>query len=241
MRKPRDQPKVEALYAPSPPIPKRRFVLALIALHQIALTLIHYIIVPILGFDPQGSFSVTATIFFAALLVALLVARDLRTPGRRAAVMLAQPSWDARTYTTMIAGLAIAQIPLMILALQNATVWQAGPASSLNIARALLTSTTTIAGILLVAMSVLVAPLIEEVIYRGYLIASLSKRVPGFAAVIISATLFVTLHFEAANLVAALCLGIGTALCTVRTKSIFPGLLVHISSNAFGMWYATIA
>lgn len=82
--------------------------------------------------------------------------------------------------------------------------------------------------------------MIEEVLYRGYLVGALIERIPGVGAGIISAMLFVTLHFEPANLVASLCLGLGAALCAVRTRSVLPGLLVHIVSNGFGMWYATL-
>ena len=57
---------------------------------------------------------------------------------------------------------------------------------------------------------------------------------------VISALLFVTLHFEPANLIASLCLGFGTGLCALRTRSVMPGLIVHVASNAFGMWYATL-
>ena len=57
---------------------------------------------------------------------------------------------------------------------------------------------------------------------------------------LVAALLFVTLHFEPTNLVASLCLGVGTGLCAIQSRSIVPGLIVHIASNAFGMWYATL-
>lgn len=84
------------------------------------------------------------------------------------------------------------------------------------------------------------APLVEEVLYRGYLLGGLVVRMPPAVAVAVSAVLFVTLHAEASNLIAALCLGVGTAVAAVRTQSVVPGLVVHVANNAFGMWYATL-
>lgn len=65
--------------------------------------------------------------------------------------------------------------------------------------------------------------MIEELLYRGYLVGALIERMPGAVVAVISAVIFVTLHFEPANLVAALCLGLGAALCAVRTRSVLPG------------------
>ena len=87
-----------------------------------------------------------------------------------------------------------------------------------------------------------VAPVVEELLYRGYLLGALRERMPGFAAVLVSALLFVfVLHFEPANLVAALCLGLATGWCALRTHSLLPGLIVHMASNAFGLWYLSTA
>lgn len=215
-------------------------VAALLALHQVALTIIHYGIVPSMGLDPHSAGAVSATIIFAAMLILLVVGLDVRAPGRLQAVLLTLPRWDAGTFGTMLAGLAIAQIPLGILALQGATIWQAGAGSNLEVGRALLASPAGESGFVLLVATVLIAPMIEELLYRGYLIGATIKRLPGVAAALVSALLFVTLHFEPANLVASFCLGLGAALCAVRTRSALPGLMIHIASNAFGMWYATL-
>ena len=175
------------------------------------------------------------------MILGLVVLRDIRRPGRAGPVLLVAPVWNRSTVLTMLAGILIAQIPLFILAAQGATVWQAGQSSNLAVGRALLASLTGPSGTLLILATVLVAPVIEETLYRGYLAGTVMVRSSATLAVIVSALLFVTLHMEVANLVASLCLGIGTAICAVRTRSILPGLVVHVASNAFGMWYATLA
>jgi membrane protease YdiL (CAAX protease family) len=156
-------------------------------------------------------------------------------------VLLVAPAWDRRTAATMLVGLAIAQIPLGILALQGATVWQSSAGSNLEVGRALVASLSGPAGLALLVATVIVAPMVEELLYRGYLLGTLAERGWRAGAVVISALLFVTLHFEPANLIASLCLGLGTGLCALRTRSVVPGFIVHVVSNAFGMWYATLS
>lgn len=221
--------------------PSLWIVTALLILHQAALTLIHYIVGPALGLDPASASLTAATIVLAALLIIGLVVLDVRRPGRARTVLLVAPAWDRRTAATMLVGLAIAQIPLGILALQGATVWQSGAGSNLEVGRALVASLSGPAGLALLVATVIVAPMVEELLYRGYLLETLAERGWRAGAVVISALLFVTLHFEPANLIASLCLGLGTGLCALRTRSVVPGFIVHVVSNAFGMWYATLS
>jgi len=216
-------------------------VAGLLIAHQAALTVIHYLIGPAVGLDPASAALTAATIVLAALLIFGLVALDTRRSGRARAVLLTTPTWDGRTAVTMAIGLAVAQIPLGILALQGATVWQSGAGSNLEVGRALVASLSGPAGLALLIATVIVAPMVEELLYRGYLLGTLIDRGWRITAVLVSAFLFVTLHFEPANMVASLCLGLGTSICALRTRSIVPGLIVHVASNAFGMWYATLA
>lgn len=220
--------------------PSLWIVTALLILHQAALTLIHYIVGPALGLDPASASLTAATIVLAALLIIGLVGLDVGRPGRTRTVLLVAPAWDRRTAATTLVGLAIAQIPLGILALQGATVWQSGAGSNLEVGRALVASLSGPAGLALLVATVIVAPMVEELLYRDYLLGTLAERGWRAGAVVISALLFVTLHFEPANLIASLCLGFGTGLCALRTRSVMPGLIVHVASNAFGMWYATL-
>ena len=138
-------------------------------------------------------------------------------------------------------GAGLPGIPLAILALQGNTIWQMGTAEKLAVGKALAASGGA-SSIGLVAATVVVAPLVEELLYRGYLLGALRERLPGFAAVLVSALLFVfVLHFEPANLVAALCLGLATGWCALRSGSLLPGIIVHTASNAFGLWYLSLA
>lgn len=221
-------------------VPSLWLVAGLLMLHQLVLTVIHYGLGPALGMDLLSAGSVVVTIVGAAAIMLAFIAVDLRRRDRARAVLVTAPCWDRSTFGVMLLALAIAQLPLLYLAVSGRTVWQSGGGSHLVVGDALRASLATVSGLGLLAATVVVAPLVEELLYRGYLLGGLLARVPSPMAVILSALLFVTLHAEAANLVAALCLGIGAAVCAVRTRSILPGLAVHVASNAFGMWYAVL-
>lgn len=221
-------------------MPSLWLVAGLLVLHQFVLTLIHFVLGPMAGLDPQSAGLTAATIIGAAMILGAVVLRDIRSPGRARTVLLVSPAWDRSMCLTMLFAFIIAQIPLGILAMQGETVWQTGRSSDLAVGRALLSSLTGSGGVLLLLATVVVAPVIEEVLYRGYLAGTVMTRLSATPAVIVSALLFVTLHMEVANLVASLCLGVGTAICAVRSGSVVPGLVVHVASNAFGMWYATL-
>lgn len=215
-------------------------VAGLLALHLVTLTVVHYVAGPMLGFSPASPDLIAATIVIGAAVVLALVARDLGAADRRR-ILAVLPRADGRTVLTTLGGLAISQIPLAILALQGNTIWQMGTVEKLAIGKALAASGGA-SSVALVAATVVVAPLVEELLYRGYLLGALRERMPGFAAVLVSALLFVfVLHFEPANLVAALCLGLATGWCALRTGSLLPGIIVHMASNAVGMWYLSLA
>ncbi|MDN4634636.1 hypothetical protein QCD71_24290 [Sphingomonas sp. PsM26] len=92
---------------------------------------------------------------------------DTRKAGRTRAVLLVGVEWDRSTILTILVGLAVAQIPLGILALQGATVWQSGSSSNLEVGRALIASMAGPSGIALLIATVVVAPIVEEMLYRG--------------------------------------------------------------------------
>lgn len=212
---------------------------ALLLGHQFLLTLIHYFGGPALGIDPSAAGLNAATIIGAAAIIALPVGIDLQRQHRREAVGLIPVAWDTRTIRIVAAALLISQLPLAILALQGATIWQAGGQAQLGIGRSMLSSSGPIAAFALGIAVVLIASVIEEILYRGYLLGALARHTPRVVAVFIASLCFMLIHAEPANLVASLCLGVATGICRVSTRSVWPGLAVHIANNAFGLWYLT--
>lgn len=220
--------------------PTAWFVALLIIVHQMALTIIHYVVAPLAGLPLDSATTLASTITLSAVTIFLLAAFDLRRPGRSHAILLNWPPFTAGTAGAIALGLTVAQIPLLILFLKGATIWQTGHSTHLTIGGALAVTPSLFAEFSLILATAIIAPMVEELIYRGYLLGTMLGRIPTAVAAIISATTFVTLHFEAANLIASFCLGLGASVCAIRTRSILPGVIVHIVSNGFGLWYGSL-
>ena len=165
---------------------------------------------------------------------------DLRKPGWATAVLLTPPRGNLNTIRTVVLGFAIAQIPRTILLLQGGTFWQSSVGLRLLFGRALDASVGTPSGSSLILALAIIAPIIEEMLYRGYLFGALIRRVSGPVAVFVSSCVFVIFHFEFTSLATAFSLGIGTGICALRTRSIIPGIIVHMASSAVGLYFATM-
>ena len=78
-------------------------------------------------------------------------------------------------------------------------------------------------------------PILEEVVFRGYIFSRLGKAMPAAVAAVISSVVFGLCH---GGLVWAIWAGIvGLIICVVRIKSgsIIPGIVFHIIMNTYGM------
>ena len=88
----------------------------------------------------------------------------------------------------------------------------------------------------LVAYGALGAPLVEEWLFRGFLLPPLQRRVGDVAAVVISGVLFGLAHLSDPYAVFPLVvLGMGLGWLRIRSGSIWPGALVHAANNAIAL------
>ncbi len=84
---------------------------------------------------------------------------------------------------------------------------------------------------LFVAFAVLVAPILEEILFRGILLPAFAQKSGWLKGSIYSSLIFSILHGPAAPLVMIFSLYISRMY--YRTGSIIPGLLLHMANNAF--------
>lgn len=81
----------------------------------------------------------------------------------------------------------------------------------------------------------LLAPVAEEIFFRGFLYGGLRKRI-GVAGAMIASTLFFTaLHFSIAVFIPLFCLGLFLAWLYEKTGSLYPGIILHASNNALAL------
>ncbi len=81
-------------------------------------------------------------------------------------------------------------------------------------------------------MALLYGPLVEELVFRGWLYGALRNRCPALAAVPLNALLFAALHgFHTASFVPALAGGVLFCMSYERSRSIVTPILLHVSGN----------
>jgi len=85
---------------------------------------------------------------------------------------------------------------------------------------------------LLVAAATTLAPICEELAFRGHLLTALGLRLGPGAAIGASAAAFATMHLDPVRLPGLLFLGALYAWLTWRSGSIYPAILAHAVNNA---------
>lgn len=91
--------------------------------------------------------------------------------------------------------------------------------------------------ILLFAGVALAPALCEEFLFRGVVLGALRTRLNPWAAVLITATLFAIFHLNVYQFPTTFVVGTILGFLTLRSGSIFPAILVHLSHNAAALLY----
>ncbi|MFB0515130.1 MAG: lysostaphin resistance A-like protein [Candidatus Neomarinimicrobiota bacterium] len=102
-----------------------------------------------------------------------------------------------------------------------------------------LTFGTTSEALLVVGGAVVIAPLVEEIVFRGFFQGQLEAGYrDATKAVIFSALLFMVLHFNPWWSLQIYLLGMVLGYLAWRTGSIWPAFVVHAVNNSLGIWFA---
>lgn len=91
-----------------------------------------------------------------------------------------------------------------------------------------------------VALAVVIAPVVEELAFRGLILRGLLGRWPAPSAIFVSATLFALMHFNPAQFPIAFTLGAVLAWVYVRTRSLGLCILGHAINNSATYWLDAI-
>lgn len=95
----------------------------------------------------------------------------------------------------------------------------------------------TLAGVIAVAV---VAPIVEEVIFRGLIMNRLARVMPGWLAVVLSAAAFGACHGHPVWFAYAFVLGAVFGFIDLRVNSILPSILGHVVFNTIGQIFSAI-
>ena len=81
----------------------------------------------------------------------------------------------------------------------------------------------------------IVAPIVEELVFRGFLFAGLLQTLPAPVAMFVSATLFAALHFQLLAFPVLLLFGLLLALLYYRSGSLWLPILMHFIINGVAL------
>jgi uncharacterized protein len=88
------------------------------------------------------------------------------------------------------------------------------------------------------AVACVLAPLCEEYFFRGFILPALVVELGQWLAIVACATFFALMHFNPVNALALFELGLLFSWLSLRTKSLWPAIAAHTSSNAWsGLLY----
>ena len=88
---------------------------------------------------------------------------------------------------------------------------------------------------MIVIASVFMAPVCEEIIYRGVLFNGLKSEISTLKAVILSALAFMLMHMSPVQVVFQLALGVVGALIMHASKKLLPCIIMHSVANALAL------
>ncbi|MCF3943167.1 CPBP family intramembrane glutamic endopeptidase [Oceanobacillus alkalisoli] len=87
--------------------------------------------------------------------------------------------------------------------------------------------------VLFILVPAIIAPILEEIIFRKIIFGSLYKRMNFFFAAILSALVFAAFHVDFSHLLMYTAMGLVFAFLYVKTKRIIVPIIVHAGMNSY--------
>lgn len=94
---------------------------------------------------------------------------------------------------------------------------------------------------LLLAVGVVLAPVVEEITFRGFVFAGLREKYGWQKAALVSAAIFAAFHMSLTALLPVFILGYIFAYLYQQSDSIWPAILMHVLTNALSLGTAYFA
>jgi len=180
----------------------------------------------VVGFLPDQAMLTVLGAFFGIALAGVAVA--VAPLGRAAlpALGLRRVGWSypvIGTVATLVLSVAVSQLGIEPQGVKHVVKGLPG---------------NVLAGLVLLAV---LAPLVEELIFRGLLYGWVAGRWGGLAAWLVSSLAFAAAHYEPAHVLLVLPLGLLFGWLRWRTDSLVPSLIAHILNNGLALLAAVYA
>jgi uncharacterized protein len=140
-------------------------------------------------------------------------------------------NWRSNWWLWGIGGYLVATPIVILVSFLNEQIWQ-GQGGSNPILQIVLEGKDPIALLLFFLTAAVAAPLFEEFLFRGFLLPSLTRYVPVWGAIGISALLFGVAHLSLSEILPLTTLGIILGVVYTRTRNLLASMLLHSLWNS---------
>jgi membrane protease YdiL (CAAX protease family) len=128
-------------------------------------------------------------------------------------------------------GYCVALPIVVIVSLINQQIWQGNGGSNPLLQLALESQDLVALGILFVTAAIC-APFFEELLFRGFLLPSLTRYLPVWGAILASSLLFAIAHLSLSEIFPLTALGIVLGVVYTRSRNLLTSMLVHALWNS---------
>ncbi|MBT9314296.1 CPBP family intramembrane glutamic endopeptidase [Leptothoe spongobia] len=126
----------------------------------------------------------------------------------------------------------VVALPLMIaISALNQKIWQ-GQGGNNPLLQTVLQESDAIALLLFFLTAAVAAPLFEEVLFRGFLLPSLTRYMPVWGAILLSSFIFASAHLSLSEVIPLTLLGAILAWVYTRSRNLLSSMLIHSLWNS---------
>ncbi|MEM1367175.1 MAG: type II CAAX endopeptidase family protein [Cyanobacteria bacterium P01_H01_bin.15] len=130
-----------------------------------------------------------------------------------------------------IAGYLVAVPVVVLVSLINQQLWQ-GQGGSNPLLLLALQAQDRWALLIFFLTAAIAAPIFEEIMFRGFLLPSLTRYVPVWAAIVLSSLVFSFAHLSLAEVLPLTALGVVLGIVYTRSRNLLASMLVHSLWNS---------
>ncbi|MEM9002293.1 MAG: type II CAAX endopeptidase family protein [Cyanobacteria bacterium P01_F01_bin.86] len=126
-------------------------------------------------------------------------------------------------------------LPLMlIVSIANQQLWQ-GQGGSNPLLQTVLEANDSSALAIFFTTAAIAAPLFEELLFRGFLLPSLTRYLPVWGAIVLSSFIFAAAHLSLSEVLPLMVLGMVLGIVYTRSRNLLAPMLLHSAWNSITM------
>jgi uncharacterized protein len=219
------------------------FIVGFFCIQQLVLPFTLSFIFQIFGVDPSG-FTIKANALYVLITYLLMTVGGLSILYYSIQSFFPLPEdWFSfkylnRWYLWGIGGYFVALPLVLITSLINQQFWQ-GQGGSNDLLFLALQAQDKLALSIFFFTASIAAPFFEEIMFRGFLLSSLTKYIPVWASILISALIFALAHLSLSEVLPLMVLGIILGFVYTRSRNLLAPMMVHCiwnSGTLFGLF-----